>query len=48
MGVPDVLLEGMTSLSAGLTHAGAIDADGNLWMWGSNGSGEVGNYKTAG
>ena len=45
IGVPDIVLEGMTSLSAGVTHAGAIDADGVLWMWGSNDYGEIGNYK---
>ena len=45
IGVPDIVLEGMTSLSAGVTHAGAIDADGALWMCGSNDYGEIGNYK---
>ena len=45
IGVPDIVLEGMTSLSAGVTHAGAVDADGALWMWGSNDYGEIGNYK---
>ena len=42
IGVPDVVLEGMTSLSAGVTHAGAIDADGALWAAGENRWGQKG------
>ena len=37
------ILSGVLSLSAGPVHAGAIDRNGGLWMWGRNDSGEIGN-----
>ena len=37
------ILSGVISLSAGPVHAGAIDRNGGLWMWGRNDSGEIGN-----
>ena len=30
-------------VSAGFQHAGAVRTDGTLWMWGSNGIGQLGN-----
>jgi hypothetical protein len=35
-------LSGVAEVSAGMTHTCARKADGSLWCWGSNGSGELG------
>ena len=33
----------LVGVSAGLVHSMALDSDGNLWAWGHNGTGELGN-----
>jgi alpha-tubulin suppressor-like RCC1 family protein len=33
----------LVSVSAGLVHSMALDTNGNLWAWGHDGNGEIGN-----
>lgn len=33
----------LVSIAAGLAHSMALDSNGNLWSWGNNGEGEIGN-----
>ena len=38
----------VTALSNGILHSVALTADGSVWVWGSNASGELGGATTAG
>jgi YD repeat-containing protein len=40
-------LTNVTGIAAGLDHSVAIDADGAVWCWGSNDSGQLGDGTTA-
>ncbi|MEO7100731.1 MAG: Ig-like domain-containing protein [Luteolibacter sp.] len=42
-----VALDRITSVAAGSTHTLALDLDGNVWAWGYNGKGALGNNSTA-
>jgi alpha-tubulin suppressor-like RCC1 family protein len=35
-------LSGATAVAAGVAHSLALDADGRVWTWGSNGAGQLG------
>ena len=37
-----IYLDNIVSIAAGNTHALALDANGRVWTWGSNGSGQLG------
>ena len=39
-------LEGVKSISLGYYHSAALMEDGSLWVWGSNGSGQIGDGTT--
>ncbi|MBZ0240541.1 MAG: hypothetical protein K8H77_07745, partial [Cutibacterium acnes] len=39
-------LPAIRSLSAGSGHCLALDFEGNVWAWGSNGSGRLGDNST--
>lgn len=41
--VPVKVLDNVAAVSCGEYHTAAIKTDGTLWMWGRNGSGELGN-----
>ena len=38
-------LKNIRKISAGLRHAGCVDADGNVYMWGAGNKGQLGNGK---
>lgn len=40
-----VTLDNITKIAAGGSHALAIDGDGNIWAWGYNGLGQLGDGK---
>lgn len=40
-------LEGIMSVAAGAAHTLALDLNGNVWAWGENGAGELGNNVTS-
>ena len=46
--LPTIVKEGtkFKEISGGSSHTLAIDEEGNLWSWGSNGNGELGNGTT--
>ena len=44
--IPDKVMDGVTSVSAGDTHTIAIKADGSLWACGYNGNGQLGDGTT--
>jgi alpha-tubulin suppressor-like RCC1 family protein len=37
------LLENVTMIASGYSHTIALDSDGNVWSWGRNGSGQLGD-----
>lgn len=41
--IPEKVMDNVASVSCGFTHIGAVKTDGSLWMWGDNGSGQLGN-----
>lgn len=44
--VPVKVMDNVAAVSCGIDHTAAIQTDGSLWMWGSNGYGELGNNST--
>jgi len=40
---PQKVMDGVVQVSAGKRHTLAIDREGNLWAWGSNGVGQLGD-----
>ena len=40
-------LAGSVQLAGGVTHSAAVDASGAIWLWGGNGSGQLGNGTNA-
>lgn len=42
-GRPEVVLENVASVAIGARHACALDRDGQLWCWGSNIAGQLGD-----
>ena len=43
---PVKVMENVKGISLGNAHSGAITEDGNLWMWGANGKGQLGDGTT--
>ena len=41
--IPVKVMDGVAAVSCGLNHVAAIDKKGDLWMWGSNFDGQLGN-----
>jgi hypothetical protein len=41
-------LQGIVALAAGANHSAAIDQNGNVWTWGSNTTGQLGNGDASG
>ena len=39
-------LENIADIDAGWTHSLALDANNNVWAWGNNGNGQLGNGET--
>jgi len=46
--VPVPGADSFLQVSAGYLHSLAVDADGNVWAWGSDASGQIGNGATTG
>ena len=44
--VPEKIMDNVAAVSAGLLHGMAITADGNLWVWGDNSYGQLGDGTT--
>ncbi len=40
-------LTGVTAIAAGTSHSLALKADGTVWAWGANGSGQLGDNSTS-
>lgn len=46
LGTPVKIMDGVSQVSLGDGHSGAVKKDGSLWMWGSNNYGQLGDGTT--